>query len=114
MSFFEAVVDTQCTSRAGISYFNKMKMTYQLLVSQLDPNRREGEMEDGRGEEGKEETKQGGGSGAGKEGGSETERMKEEGKEGGREAGRRKRGSAPRTKLKSRGCNSSDLKTILN
>ena len=64
-----------------------MEMTYQLLALQLDPNRRDRkEMEDGRGDEGKE---------------------------GGGEAGRRKGGSAFRTKLKSRDCNSSDLKTIL-
>ena len=56
-----------------------------------------------------------GGSEAGKEGRSETERTKEEreeGKEEGHEAGRRKGRPAPRTKLKRRGCNSSDLKTI--
>ena len=48
-----------------------------------------------------------------KEGGSEAERAKE-GKEEGSEAGRRvrKRGPALRTKLKCRGCNSGDLKTI--
>ena len=51
----------------------------------------------------------------GKEGGSETERTKEGGKEGGRErqGGGRKRGSAPRTKLNSRGYNSSNLKMTL-
>ena len=42
-----------------------------------------------------------GGSEAKKEGVSETERTEEEGKERGRVAGRRKRGSTPRTKLKS-------------
>ena len=48
-----------------------------------------------------------------KEGGSETARTKQEGKERGRDAWWRKRGSTPRTKMKSRGCHSSDLKTIL-
>ena len=34
---------------------NQMKMIYQLLALQLDPNRRDGgEMEDGQGEEGEE------------------------------------------------------------
>ena len=55
-----------------------------------------------------------GGSEAGKERGSAAKRTKEEGKEGGSEVGRRTGGSALRTRLKSRGCNSSDLKTILN
>ena len=41
------------------------------------------------------------------EGESETERTKEEWKEGGRQAERRKGGSDPRTKQKSKGCNSS-------
>ena len=66
-------------------------------------------VEDGKGEE----ARQGGESEAWKEGGSEAERTKEEGTQGGNEAGRKKGESALRTKLKSRGCNSSDLKTML-
>ena len=56
-----------------ISYLNQIIMTYELLVLELDPNRRDGEgawRMDDRVEE--------------KEGGSET------GEEGGSEAGRRK------------------------
>ena len=50
MSFFEAVVDTPCTRRVGIVYSNQMKMAYQLLALQLDPNCWDGgKMEDGRG-----------------------------------------------------------------
>ena len=88
-------------------------MAYQLLALQLDPNRRdEGEMEDGRGRgrEGRrkqpraEKVRQG-----------KNEEARQSGRKGRKErqGGERKRGSAPRTKLKSRGCNSSDLKTIL-
>ena len=43
MSFFETVVETHCTRRVGILYLNNIKMTYELLVLQLDPNRRDGE-----------------------------------------------------------------------
>ena len=93
-----------------------MEMTYQLLALQLDPNRRDGgEMENGRGgvreggrRRGREEEVRQGTEEEGRQ-----SPLKEEGKEGGREAGRRKRESAPPTKLKSRGCNSSDLETKL-
>ena len=48
-----------------------------------------------------------------KEEASQTGRKRKGRREEARQGGGRKRGSAPRTKLKSRGCNSSDLKTIL-
>ena len=72
-------------------------------------------MEDGRGRKGgRKEARQGGGSEAGKDGGSGQRGRRRKGKrEEARQGGGRKRGSALRTKLKSRGCNSSDLKTIL-
>ena len=58
-----------------------MKMTYQLLASQLDPNRRDGgDIEDGRWG-GREEARKDGGSEAEKGGGSEEKRTKEEGSE---------------------------------
>ena len=92
-----------------------MKMTYQVLALKLDPNRRDGgEMEDrpGGGKEGgrkrgrAEEVKQGG-----KEEARQRGRNRKGKSEEARKGGRRKR--ALRTNLESRGCNSSDLKTIL-
>ena len=71
MGFFEVVVDTLCTRRVGTLNF-KMKVTYELLALQLDPNRRDGE---GRWRmNGGVEARQGGGSEAGEEGGSEARR----------------------------------------
>ena len=42
LGFFEVVVNTLCTRRVGTLNF-KMKVTYELLALQLDPNRRDGE-----------------------------------------------------------------------
>ena len=43
---------TPCKRREGILYLNQMKMIYQPLALQLDPNRRDGgEMADGRSNE---------------------------------------------------------------
>ena len=63
------------------------------------------EMEDGRGRKGgRKEARQGGGSEAGKDGGSGQRGRRRKGKrEEARQGGGRKRGSALRTKLKSRG-----------
>ena len=66
LGFFEVVVDTLCTRRVGTLNF-KMKVTYELLALQLDPNRRDGERRWRRGG-GVEE----------KEGGSEVGQRKEE------------------------------------
>ena len=64
------MVDTDCTRRVVISYFNQMKTTKRVAL-QLDPNRRDGEgrlrMDGGVEEEGKmrqgrkNEARQGGG-----------------------------------------------------
>ena len=78
---------TLCTRRAGD--LNQMKLTYELLALQLDPNRR-----DGKGTwrmDGGVAARQGRGTeAAGEEGGSEADRTKEERKEGGSQAGLRK------------------------
>ena len=98
---------THCV-RDEWEYLNKMERAYQLIALQLDPNRRDGgKMEDRRGRR------------KGRRGNARQGRKKEARQSGrrkrgdARQGGGRKRGSDPRTKLKSRGCNSSDLKTIL-
>ena len=79
--------------------------------SQLNPEGR-WRMDGGKGK--RKQARQSGGSEAGKEGGSEAEMNEEKKKRGkAKQSGGRKRGSALRTKLKSKGCNSNDLKTIL-
>ena len=115
MIFFEAVVDIVYeTSGHIISQSNGNDIPAACFATRPKPPgwRRDGEWTGGSREGGRrrgreEEVRQGT-----EEEGRQSP-LKEEGKEGGREAGRRKRESAPPTKLKSRGCNSSDLETKL-